>query len=156
FTAVAKAHLADCGNAEPTTYVAEAEDIYQEGALNFPCVLIQRDGELVEDILRMVRRRIRVPEVWYGDFLAMLGAARTGERAIKELLAKYGADLLSDFCAQWFDYSERMMSEQLSRLPAGQFSAEGRHDPVPGLPDGIPLTLKVTTDPAAGKIEVDL
>src|SRR5690349_8313162 len=37
YTVVAKAHLADCGNAIPTTYYADARDVYQEGALIFPC-----------------------------------------------------------------------------------------------------------------------
>ena len=33
FTTSAKAHQADCGNAEPSTYVAYAEDVYAEGGL---------------------------------------------------------------------------------------------------------------------------
>ena len=38
FTVMTKAHLADCGNAIPTTYSAGARDVYEEGALIFPCV----------------------------------------------------------------------------------------------------------------------
>jgi N-methylhydantoinase B/oxoprolinase/acetone carboxylase alpha subunit len=41
----------------------------------------------------MCRRHIRVPEQWYGDCLAMLGAARIAERRLKELVGKYGARL---------------------------------------------------------------
>src|SRR5882757_9413749 len=36
FTALAKAHQADCGNALPTTYSPTAIDVYNEGALIFP------------------------------------------------------------------------------------------------------------------------
>ena len=43
YTVIAKAHLADCGNAVPTTYVADATDVYNEGALIFPCVKVQED-----------------------------------------------------------------------------------------------------------------
>src|SRR4051812_3739022 len=156
FTAVAKAHLADCGNAEPTTYAANARDIYEEGALNFPCVLVERDGVLVDDIIRMCRHRLRVPDQWYGDFLAMLGAARTGERGLKSLVAKYGADVIQRFSTSWFEYSERRMCEELGRLPRGSFTAKSRHDPTPNLPDGIPLTVTVTTHPEQGRVEVDL
>src|SRR5581483_368730 len=85
FTAVAKAHQADLGNSQPTQYMPFAKDIYEEGALNFPCVLVQRDHEDIDDVIRMCRRRIRVPEQWYGDYLAMLGSARTGERRLKQL-----------------------------------------------------------------------
>jgi hypothetical protein len=76
FTACAKAHQADCGNAIPSTYYANARDIYEEGALIFPCVRVQRDYAHVDDIIRMCRRRIRVPEQWYGDYLASIGSAR--------------------------------------------------------------------------------
>jgi len=41
FTASAKAHQADCGNAEPSTYVTYVEDVYAEGGLVFPCVKVQ-------------------------------------------------------------------------------------------------------------------
>ncbi len=43
FTASAKAHQADCGNAEPSTYVTYVEDVYAEGGLVFPCVKVQED-----------------------------------------------------------------------------------------------------------------
>ncbi len=61
FTAVAKAHQADCGNALPTTYVPTAKDVYDEGAISFPCVRVQRDYVNNEDLIRMCRQRIRVP-----------------------------------------------------------------------------------------------
>jgi N-methylhydantoinase B len=86
YTVLAKAHLADCGNAVPTTYVADAKDVYNEGALIFPCVKVQEDYRNRDDVLRMAQVRIRVPELWYGDFLALLGAARIGERRVLELI----------------------------------------------------------------------
>ena len=86
FTACAKAHQADCGNADPSTYMPYARDLYEEGGLNFPCVRIQRDYADIDDIVRMCRRRIRVPDMWYGDYLASVGAARIGERRIRELV----------------------------------------------------------------------
>ncbi len=36
FTAAAKAHQADCGNANPTTYMPFARDIYEEGGSHLP------------------------------------------------------------------------------------------------------------------------
>ena len=86
FTTVAKAHLSDIGNALPTSYMPYARDVYEEGALLFPCVLVQRAYRDIDDIIRLCRKRIRVPEQWYGDYLAMLGAARVGERKIMDLL----------------------------------------------------------------------
>ena len=101
FTSVAKAHLSDIGNALPTSYMPTARDVYEEGALLFPCVRIQQQYRDIDDIIRMCRLRIRVPEQWYGDYLAMLGAARVGERRITELVRKYGLATTKTFVREW-------------------------------------------------------
>ena len=156
FTVAAKAHQADCGNSDPSTYMPFAKDVYQEGGLNFPCVRIQRDFKDVEDIIRMCRRRIRVPEVWYGDYLAAMGAARIGERRLKTLVERYGADTIAEFIREWLDYSERRMTHAIRTLPAGRLIAEGRHDTLPGLPNGVPVKVIVEVKPHEGIVEVDL
>jgi N-methylhydantoinase B len=156
FTACAKAHQADCGNSLPSTYMPFAGDLYEEGALNFPCVRIQRDCQDVDDIIRMCRRRIRVPDQWYGDYLAELGAARIAERRLKELVAKYGRDLMQQFIAEWFDYSERRMIHAIKELPSGELVNTGAHDPFPAVPDGVPIKVKVRVDGENGTVEVDL
>ena len=122
FTACAKAHQADCGNSLPTTYMPGARDVYEEGALNFPCVRVQRQYQDVDDLIRMCRRRIRVPDQWYGDYLAALGAARIAERRLKELSEQYGLETIRDFIREWFDYGERRMVEAIKQLPSGTSS----------------------------------
>jgi N-methylhydantoinase B len=156
FTAAAKAHQADCGNSRPTTYHPYAKDVYEEGSLIFPCVLVQREYRDVEDIIRMCRRRIRVPEQWYGDYLAGVGAARIAERRLKELCARYGLETLEQFVEEWFDYSERRIAHVISRMPAGTIVGRGAHDPFGPAPNGIPINVKITVDPDAGMVELDL
>jgi N-methylhydantoinase B len=156
YTVLAKAHLADCGNSVPTTYVADAKDVYNEGALIFPCVQVQEDYRDREDVLRIAQVRIRVPELWHGDFLALLGAARIGERRLLELLDAAGPDALRTYERDWFDYSEQRMAAAIRRMPRGTVVREGRHDPVPGMPDGVPVKVVVSVDPDEALIEVDL
>lgn len=157
FTAVAKAHQADIGNSIPTTYHAAARDLYEEGALIFPCVRVQREYRNVEDIIRICRRRIRVPEQWYGDYLAAIGAARIGERRLRALSAQYGSATLKAFFEAWFDYSERRVVQEIRRLPAGRLENTTGHDPIPGIvPNGIPLKVVLDIDPVAARIDVDL
>ena len=156
FTVSAKAHQADCGNAQPTTYMPFAKDLYEEGGLNFPCVRVQRDYEDVPDIIRMCQRRIRVPEMWYGDYLASVGAVRIGERRVLELVEEYGADAVLSFQRWWLDYSERRMAQAIGELPQASLTAASRHDPLPGLPDGVPVQVGVSIDPRGGRVEVDL
>jgi N-methylhydantoinase B len=156
FTASAKAHQADCGNAEPSTYVAYAEDVYAEGGLIFPCVKVQQDYRDVEDIIRMCRRRIRVPEVWYGDYLATIGAARIGERRLGEVIARYGVETIRAFVEEWLDYSERCMEQAIRKLPAARLHARSRHDPIPGLPEGVEVDVAIDVDPRRGMVSFDL
>ena len=80
FTAIAKAHQADVGNSLPTTYMATAKNVYEEGALIFSATRIQRNYEMQHDIIRMMEKRIRVPSQWYGDFLAGLSSVRIAEK----------------------------------------------------------------------------
>jgi N-methylhydantoinase B len=157
FTVVAKAHQADIGNSIPTTYHGAARDVYEEGALIFPAVKVQSDYETLPDFIRMCEMRIRVPEQWRGDFLAMVGAARIGEREILSLGAEFGWDVLEGFAAQWLDYSEGRMDHAIRALPAGTGRGASTHDSIPGLPpEGVTISATVTVDPAAGYVDVDL
>ena len=157
FTVVAKAHQADIGNSIPTTYHGTAKDVYEEGALIFPAVQIQENYKTNDDIVRMCEMRIRVPEQWRGDFLAMLGSARIGERELLALGEELGWETIERFERQWLDYSETRMMAAIARVAKGRGEAVSIHDPIPGTPAaGIAVKSVVTVDPEAGIIEVDL
>ena len=157
FNVCAKAHQADIGNSLPTTYHAAARDVYEEGALIFPAVRVQRQRQNIDDIIRMCQRRIRVPDYWYGDYLAMLASARTGEKRVLEIFAKYGPETIHQFVREWFDYSETRMRQAVRALPAATIERRSAHDPLPPMmPDGIPVHVKITVDPIAGEVELDL
>jgi N-methylhydantoinase B len=157
FTVQAKAHQADIGNSIPTTYHGRARDVYEEGALIFPAVQIQRDYKDIDDIIRMCRMRIRVPRQWWGDYLAMVGAARIGERELLALGREVGWDALDTHTRDWFDYSEARMTGALAQLPNASAERSSTHDALPGLPDaGIKITAKVRINSDGGRVEVDL
>jgi N-methylhydantoinase B len=156
FTVFVKGHMADCGSSQPTTYFATPRDVYEEGSPIFPAVQIQRGYEDIDDIVRMCELRIRVPEQWKGDYYALLGGARIGERSILELGRELGWDALHGCAAEWFNYSERRMINAINKLPSGRITVSGFHDPFPGVPDGVPLSVTVETKSDEAVIEVDL
>ncbi len=157
FTVWVKAHQADCGNAQPTTYMGHARDVYEEGALIFPAVKVQEDYRDVPDIIRLCEMRIRVPEQWRGDYLAMVGAARIGEREILAMAQEFGWETLHAFEHEWLDYSEKLMIAAIKRMPSGSAEATSTHDPVPGTPpQGIRIKVRVKVDTENAMIEVDL
>ena len=157
FTVLAKAHQADIGNAKPTTYMAEARDLYEEGALIFAATRIQKRYAMQDDIVRIGRMRIRSPEQWYGDLLALIGAARAGERGIEALGEEFGWDALDGFAAEWLDHSERAVRRVIRSLPPGKAVGESRHDPFPGTPEsGVEVRAEVEILPHEERIVVDL
>lgn len=157
FTVLVKAHQADIGNSVPTTYYADARDVYQEGSLIFPSVKVQENYEDLKDIIRMCEMRIRVPSQWRGDFSAMCGAARIGEHELLALGAEVGWQSLDEFVTQWFDYSERRMIAALRELPSGNATQTSTHDPFPNTPaEGIVVSSRISIESDEGRIAVDL
>jgi N-methylhydantoinase B len=156
FSVLAKAHQADCGNSQPTTYMAVARDVYEEGALIFDACRVATDYQDHEDVLRLLRSRIRVPDQWWGDYLALMGAVRIGESRMLELGTEVGWDELEQYSQQWLDYSESRAIEAISKLPARAITVSTMHDEFPGAPDGVAITIGIVVDPEQARIRVDL
>jgi len=154
--AAALSHHADTGAPEPSTYLPYAKSIFEEG-MHWPCVRIAENYQDKKDLLRMGALRNRVPNLWLGDVRAQKGAVLTAEKRIHELCSKYGKESIKDFVEDWFDYADRRMKAEISKLPAGEYDYQIAHDPVPGVADkGIPINLKIKVDPEAGEITVDV
>ena len=104
FFAVTKGHQADIGNAIPSTYAPTARDMFEEGAIDWPCIKIQRDYKDVADIIKIAQMHNRVPEMWYGDYLACVGSSRVGEKRLAALCAEYGNEKIKEFCEAYQAY----------------------------------------------------
>ncbi|MFA5607389.1 MAG: hydantoinase B/oxoprolinase family protein [Leucobacter sp.] len=157
FTLTLLAHQADIGNSQPTTYMFDAKDVYNEGALIFTATQIQRDYEDIDDIIRMCKKRIRASDQWFSDYRAMIGAIRLGEQRLREACERFGAKTILRHLKWMADYGEQMMAAAIRELPAGRAEAEVWHDPAEGLmPDGFRIHAAVEIDPENARIIVDL
>ncbi|MCR8547818.1 hydantoinase B/oxoprolinase family protein [Salipiger sp. P9] len=156
FYTIARAHLGDIGFPTPTTYSARARDLYEEG-LTLPCVRIQRDYKDVPEVIDICRANIRVPDQFYGDYLAVLAAVRTGEARLQALCEKYGIGRLKSFLDSFQNYAERMAVEAIGKLPKGRTTKEMLYDSeLDAYPDGIPIRATIEVDPDAGNVTIDL
>ena len=156
FYVIARAHLGDMGFPTPTTYSPTAKDVYEEGLI-LPCVRIQKDYADVPEVIDICRANIRVPDQFYGDYLAVLAAVRTGENRLVELCGKYGSFKIEAFLEEFQKYAERMAVDAIRKLPAGAVSKEMLYDSeYKGLPDGIPIRATLTVDPEDATVTVDL
>ena len=93
------------------------------------------------------------PEQWWGDYLALLGAARIGERELAgaRRRARLG-HARRPIAAQWFDYCEQRDDRGHRELPGGPGDA-ARSPPrpaSPACPDGIPIKVTVAVEPEDG------
>lgn len=156
FWTLARSHHSDTGAHLPTTMDAYFRTVYEEG-LHLPAMRFQENYKDKADLIRLCRENFRVSQIWYGDYRAQMGACRVGEARLKELVDKYGLELVKRFVEAWMAYGERRAIAAIRELPAGTYTHTTRHDPIPGVAeDGIPITAKVTVDPAEGMIIVDL
>ena len=155
FWVMLRVHQADTGAPLPTVYLPFAKDVYEEG-IHWPCVRIQRDYKHVADVVRIGTANIRVPEQFYGDFAAAVGATRIAERRLVELLDKHGSETIEQFVDEWIKYGSRRMAKEIKSLPEGTWENDTTLDPLPFAPEGVTLKIKLTVDHEGEAMIVDL
>lgn len=156
FFAVTKGHQADIGNTIPSTYVPSAKDMFLEGAIDWPCVKFQKDYKDVPDMIKIAMMRNRVPDLWYGDYLACLGSCRVGEKRLEAICEEYGNDVIKDFCDAYQKYGAKRMEEELKLLPEGHYTYNIKADAIEGVVPEINIHIICDTKPKEGIIEFDL
>ena len=155
FFAVTKGHQADIGNSIPSTYAPTARDMFEEGAIDWPCIKIQKDYKDVPDIIAIAQMHNRVPEMWYGDYLACVGSSRVGEKRLAALCEEYGNDVVKRFCEAYQDYGARRMKEELKQLPKGHYEYDIKADAIEGVVPEITIHIECDTHPEDGTIAFD-
>lgn len=157
FWTISRAHQADVGAPVPSTYLGDAETIYEEGP-HFPSVRIQRDYTDKDDIVRLLKLNLRSGEdQWYGDYRAQVAAVRAGESAIQDLTDEYAVETITQFADDWIAYGNAMMRHEISHLPHDDITYTSYHDPIPSITtDPIPVTVELSIRPEEERILVDL
>jgi N-methylhydantoinase B len=141
FYVACRAHHSDVGGMSPGS-MPLAEEIYQEG-LRIPPVNLMIAGKLNQDVWDLVLLNVRTPDEREGDLAAMLGANRTGERRLMEMIGRYGAKEVSRYVIEILNYSERMTRHAISEIPDGTYEAEDYLDN-DGITDTpIPIRVKI-------------
>ena len=117
------AHVGEIGGMAPGSFAADGTEVYQEG-LRLPPVKIMDRGEYVKDIWRIILTNHRTPKTTWGDYHAMIGSLTVAEARLRELLDRYGAEVLTNAADQLLDYSERFMRAEIQEIPDGVYEAE--------------------------------
>ena len=116
-----RGHVNDVGGPVPGNYNVNAREVWQEG-FRIPPIRIVAGGEPVTDLWETVLANTRLPADVRGDLLAMVGACGVGERRIRELAARYGADALRSSVDYVVNYSETRLRAEIRGWPDGTYS----------------------------------
>jgi 5-oxoprolinase (ATP-hydrolysing) len=137
----ASAHLLDIGGAFPGIAV-DLVDRWSEGSI-FQAVKLSEKGVRQESLWRHMLANMRTPTQNKGDLEAMIAACELAKRRFLELLAKHGADTVLDAAEAWLDYSERMLRQEIAKLPDGVYETETGWLDDDGRTRGVKLPVKV-------------
>ncbi|MCW5850276.1 MAG: hydantoinase B/oxoprolinase family protein [Anaerolineae bacterium] len=119
--AVATAHHLDLGGRLPGSSACDNTEIFQDG-FRMPWLKLYRRGAPDESLFTLLRANVRVPHQTLGDVRAQLAACHIGERAVHDLIRRYGVDTFKTCTADLLDYTERLVSAEIARWPDGVHS----------------------------------
>lgn len=111
------AHQADIGG---SGWTPDSSDVYQEG-LRVPPMLLQSEGRLNDDLMRLLRANVRLADEVVGDLMAQVSAGRVAERRVRDLMRDGGLDGLDDIGDQMFELADAAMRRAVLQLPDGTY-----------------------------------
>jgi N-methylhydantoinase B len=117
--AAVTAHVLDVGGSFPGIN-ADAFDVYAEAKM-YNGLRWYRRGELNDDLDRMIFDNVRTETMNRGDMNAMLAACQLGRDRFLRLIERYGVDVVMSAAYDWMDYSERMLRQEIEKIPDGTY-----------------------------------
>ena len=138
--AAGKAHWNDVGGKDPGSWSPNATDIYQEG-IQFPVVRIFNHGVENRDIVDILARNGRIPEMTLGDMRAQAASLRVAAKRVQQICDKYSLDTVLEAVEVYLKQGRQEALTELKKLPKGEYTAEEYIDD-DGL-GGDPVLVKV-------------
>jgi N-methylhydantoinase B len=116
-------HHQDVGGRTPGSVPTDATELYQEGVIIPPTQLF-RAGTLDENLLALIARNVRLPDVFTGDLMAQVAAGRLGGQRLRELFAAHGTDAVLGYVEELLARAERLTRAQIETIPDGDYAFE--------------------------------
>ncbi|WP_236793470.1 hydantoinase B/oxoprolinase family protein [Amycolatopsis sp. GM8] len=150
--ATCRAHLRDLGGMRPGL-LTNSTEIYQEG-LRLGAIKLVEGGEPRRDILDIITRNSRYPDLVHGDLFAMIACVREGQARLDAVIERYGLATFRAARDDVFAQTERMERAAVAAIADGVYEAEGHIDN-----DGVgdtPLRVHVRVEVSGENILIDL
>jgi len=115
-------HLWDIGGMHPGSISPDATDIFQEG-IAVPPVRVHAGGVPNEEVLRMILRNTRYPEMVAGDITALMACVRLGRQRLEDIATRFGPAQVDAAFAYMLDQSETALRAAFAkRIPDGRYA----------------------------------
>jgi N-methylhydantoinase B len=148
-----RAHLHDVGGSTIGSGSPSSTEIFQEG-IQISSVRIYRAGKPNNDVLRMIERNTRFPDLVMGDLNAQVASCKLGLRRLNELVSAYGPDQINEAISLGWDMAEKAARKAVSEIPDGTYYGESFLDN-----DGVQLDktvpVKVRVDVRGEEMTID-
>jgi N-methylhydantoinase B len=113
-------HHQDVGGRTPGSVPTDATELYQEGVI-IPPTRLYRGGVLDENLFALLRRNVRIPDVFTGDLMAQVAAGRLGGIRLNELFARYGTDTVLGYVDELLERAEVLTRRGIEAIPDGTY-----------------------------------
>ncbi len=118
----ASAHLLDIGGAYPGLAV-DLVDNWSEGNI-YRAVKLSEQGVRQDKLWQHILENTRTPTYNRGDIEAMIAACELAKKRYLELLKRYGREPVLGAARDWIAYSERMLRQEIAKVPDGVYGPE--------------------------------
>jgi 5-oxoprolinase (ATP-hydrolysing) len=150
----ASAHVLDIGGAYPGLAI-DLVDNWSEGNI-YRAVKLQEKGVWQHGLWKHILENVRTPTFNNGDIRAMIAACELARKRYVELLGRYGLRAVLDTAQGWLEYSERMLRQEIAKVPDGRYETEVGWLDDDGVHRGKRLPIKVAVEIAGDEITFDL
>ncbi|WP_391570873.1 hydantoinase B/oxoprolinase family protein [Cohnella sp.] len=141
------AHMADMGG---SGWASDGREVYEEG-ICIPPLFLYKEGKPNEDLIRILRGNVRVPDEVLGDVHAQIAAGRAGAALLIELLEENGIADISPISREIQDKAEQAMRKAVAAISDGEYRHEMQTDGY----DGEPIELKVKVTVNGDQLVID-
>ena len=117
-------HQYDLGGSTPGSFCPDATDVFTEPAPMPPVKIVDR-GELRRDIETEYLRRSRLPSLVALDLHAQIAGTAIAAGRIRELVQRYGSDVVKAAMGKIIDDSERAFLRRIRQIPDGTWTDVG-------------------------------
>lgn len=152
FYCVSRAHHGDIGGSVAGSYNAKATEIFQEGLRIPPIKLVSR-GQVIHEVMDLITRNVRNPQMLQNDLWAQIGANNIGVARLKELLNNYSPAGIKATVGYLLDHAEMLTRRAITEMPDGDYIGEEWVDD-----DGFqanPIKIKVTVKVLGEEMTLD-